>query len=286
MKIVLIGQFPEQTQRLIREVFSPEFQLSIAPAERMNEEIPDADVIIPEHQSINGAFLDRTRKLKLIQAGAGFDNVAVEECTKRGVYVANAAGVNAAAVAEHVMALVLCWYKNIPALNQALKGGGYAVGYAGSELSGLTMGIVGFGHIGSKVAYLARAFGMRVLVYSRRPLRSRTEAEPTDLENLLKLSDVVALHTALTDQTRHLIGRRELEFMKNSAFLINTSRGPVVDEVSLIEVLQNNRIGGAGLDVFETEPLPEDSLLRKLDNVILTPHTAGMPDGPKFSKAL
>ncbi len=284
LKIVIIGQFPEKTKQRIREVFPPEFQLSIVPADRMYDDIVDADVIIPEHQSIDGAFLDRTRNLKLVQTGAGFDNVVVEECTKRGVYVANAAGVNAAAVAEHVMALILCWYKNLVTLDRTVKEGGYSVEYVGSELSGKTIGIVGFGNVGRNVARLARAFTMKVLAYSRRPVQTETEVEFTELKTLLKLSDVFTLHTSLNNQTRHMIGRKEFECMKKDAFLINTSRGPVVDEVALIEVLQHNRIAGAALDVFETEPLSVDSPLRKLNNVILTPHTAGLPDGTKFSR--
>ena len=194
MKIVIIGQFPEKTQQLIREVFSQDCQLSIVPAERMNKEIVDAEVIIPEHQFIDGAFLDRTRNLKLVQTGAGFDNVVVEECSKRGIYIANAAAVNAAAVAEHVFALILCWYKNILALNRTVKEGGFSVDYAGSELSEKTIGIVGFGNIGRNVASLARAFSMEVLAYARGSLQSAAGVEFTELKTLLKLSDIITLH--------------------------------------------------------------------------------------------
>jgi D-3-phosphoglycerate dehydrogenase len=134
------------------------------------------------------------------------------------------------------------------------------------------------------VGRLAKAFGMRTLGYDIRSIDTGNEIESTDFASLLKISDIVTLHVFLNDQTRHMISCPELELMKSDAILINTSRGSIVDEFALIEALQMKKIGGAGLDVFETEPLPSDSPLRKLDKVILTPHTAGMPDGLKFHK--
>jgi D-3-phosphoglycerate dehydrogenase len=123
---------------------------------------------------------------------------------------------------------------------------------------------------------------MQVLGYDIQPADGDTLVETVDFKTLLKRSDVVTLHIFLNSQTRHLISRDEFEMMKPAALLINTSRGPVIDESALIEALRSKKIGGACLDVFETEPLPADSPLRKLDNVILSPHTAGMPDGLKF----
>jgi D-3-phosphoglycerate dehydrogenase len=250
----------------------------------LNAELVNAEVIIPEHIMIDGSFLDRTKQLKLVQTGAGFDNVDIDTCTDRGIYVANAAGVNAIAVAEHVLAFILCWYKNMNYLDRTMRQGAYGVDYVGAELADRVIGIIGLGNIGRQVARLAKAFNMRVLGYDIRSIDTGNEIESTDLTNLLKTSDIVTLHVFLNDQTRHMISRPELELMKSDAILINTSRGPIVDEFALIEALQIRKIGGAGLDVFETEPLPADSPLRKLDNVILTPHTAGMPDGLKFHK--
>lgn len=282
MKIVIIGDFPKTTLKEIVGQFPSEWRVVIGAAKKVESELADAEVIIPEHVVVDGPFLDRTRKLKLVQTGAGFDNVAIPECTQRGIYVANAAGVNSAAVAEHVLAFIFCWYKNMILLDARLKRGGYAMGYAGSELAGKTTGIIGMGSIGKAVARRAMALEMKVLGYAIRPVDVGGKVQMTDLTTLLGVSDVITLHCSLNDQTRHMIGRREFDCMKPSAFLINTARGPIVDEASLVEALQTKKIAGAGLDVFENEPLPRNSPLRKMKNVILTPHTAGMPDGLKF----
>ena len=285
MKIVIIGDFLPRTELLIKGVFPRQWQIAIVPPERVDEEISDAEVIIPEHERIDGPFLDRAPKLKLVQTGAGFDNVAIEECTKRGIYAANAAGVNATAVAEHVMAFILCWYKNMILLDGAVRRGEYGIDYIGSELSGKVIGIVGLGNIGRKVAHFAKAFGMRILGCRLRAIASGPEIEMTDFRTLLQSSDVITLHLSLNDQTRGLVSRREFEMMKADALLINTSRGPIIDEDALVEALQSRMIGGAALDVYQKEPLPEDSPLRTLDNVVLTPHSAGMPDGLKFHRS-
>jgi D-3-phosphoglycerate dehydrogenase len=282
MNVVIVKKVPERTKRLILSKFPRNWKVALVAPEELNKELEDVEAIIPEHHTIDGPLLDRAKNLKLVQTGAGYDNVMVDECTKRGVYVANAAGVNTPAVAEHVFAFILCWCKNMISLDGLMKRGEFGVEFIGSELSGKAIGIVGLGNIGREVARLAKAFTMNVLGYHRRPIDTELEIEFTDFETLLKSSDIVTLHISLNDRTRHLIGERELALMKEDAFLINTSRGAVVDEAALIEALQSKKIGGAGLDVFETEPLPKDSPLRKLNNVILTPHRAGSPDGLHF----
>lgn len=282
MKVVIIGEYSEASKRLIMGKFPPDWKISIVTSEELDEELGDARVIIPEHELIDGPLLDRAKHLNLVQTGAGFDNVIIEECTKRGVYVANAAGINATAVAEHVFGFILCWYKNMIYLDGIMKQEEYGLEYEGSELSGKVIGIIGLGNIGMEVARLGNAFQMKVLGYHIRSIDTDNEIEFTDFTTLLRVSDIVTLHVMLSDRTRRMISRKELELMKEDAFLINTSRGPIVDEDALIEALQSKKIGGAGLDVFDTEPLPKDSPLRTLNNAILTPHTAGMPDGLKF----
>jgi phosphoglycerate dehydrogenase-like enzyme len=282
MKVVIVGKFSDRTNHFILSKFPRDWKVVIVTPEELDKELNDAEVIIPEHRIIDGPLLDRAKHLKLVQTGAGYDNVIIEECTKRGIYVANAAGINARAVAEHVFGFILCWYKNMIYLDGIMKRGQYGVNYAGSELSGKVIGVVGLGNIGREVARLANAFKMKVLGHHTRSVHTNLDIEFTDLETLLRLSDIITLHVSLNDKTRSMISRRELKLMREDAFLINTSRGPVIDEAALIEALQSKKIGGAGLDVFETEPLPKDSLLRKLNNVILTPHTAGSPDGSKF----
>ena len=282
MKVVIVRAAPEEIKRLIVNQFPGEWEVVVVSAEQLIDVIKNADAVIPEHTIIDAPLLDKANNLKLVQTGAGYDNVSIDECTRRGIYVANAAGVNATAVAEHVFTFILCWYRNIVYFNEALRRGEYTVEYTGSELSQKVIGIVGMGHIGKAVARLAASFGMKVLGCHTRPLDTEFTVEWVDLHTLLRKSDIVTLHVSLNRRTRHLIGRNEFEVMKKDAFFVNTSRGLVVDETALIEALQTDQISGAGLDVFKTEPLTENNPLRKLDNVLLTPHTAGEPDALYF----
>jgi phosphoglycerate dehydrogenase-like enzyme len=285
MNVVIIGDFPEPSKHAIREMFPSEWTVAIGTLQDVAGDLAAAEVIIPEHASVDGLLLDRAPRLKLVQTGAGFDNVVIPECTRRGIVVAHAAGVNATAVAEHVIALVLCWYKNLVPLDRAMKRGDYSVAYAGAEIAGKTVGVIGMGHVGRAVARMAAALGMEVLPYPVHTVGGEDSgAARTDFTALLKRADVITVHCRLTDRTRRLIGSRELASMKARAFLVNTSRGGVVDEAALIEALKTGRIAGAGLDVYEHEPLPRDSPLRTLENVILTPHTGGMPDGLRFHR--
>ena len=165
MKVVVIGNFTQRAKENIASAFPASWEICpVAPGEAAAG-LLDADAVIPEHTRVNAELLDRAPGLRLVQTGAGFDNVEIEECTKRGIWVCNAAGVNAAAVAEHVMAFLLCWYKNIPALDRFLKERRpeEELDYAGSELAGKTVGIVGLGAVGRTVAGYCGAFGMQVL---------------------------------------------------------------------------------------------------------------------------
>ncbi len=282
MNIVIIGNFTETSKKRIVGQFPSDWRVAIGTVKETEPALAEAEVIIPEHMGIDGPLLDRAPKLKLVQTGAGFDNVAIPECTRRGVYVANASGVNATAVAEHVLTFIFCWYKNIIRMDGMLKRGEYGFDYQGAEVSGKTLGIIGIGNVGKAVARRALAYEMKVLGYAVRPAEVDRGIQMTDMETLLRFSDVITLHCSLNERTHHLIGPREFDSMKPSAFLINTARGAIVDEAALIEALQRKRIAGAGLDVFEQEPLPKESPLRRMENVILTPHTAGMPEGLRF----
>ncbi|MBE9545430.1 MAG: phosphoglycerate dehydrogenase [Proteobacteria bacterium] len=284
MKVVIARDASEKTIKLMASQFPGEWDIVTVRAEELHHEIRDADVLIPEGAVIDRRLLAQAKKLKFIQTGAGYDNVDIKACTERGIYVANAAGINARAVAEHVLAFILCWYKNIIPLNGALKSGKFMVDYQGSELSGKVIGVVGLGNIGREVARLAGAFDMKVLGFHYRQTETGPNIEVVDLHTLLSRSDIITMHVALNSKTHPMIGKKEFELMKTDTFFINTSRGAVVDESALITALHKKHISGAGLDVFETEPLPEDNPLRKLDNVILSPHNAGEPDGLFFHK--
>jgi D-3-phosphoglycerate dehydrogenase len=280
MKIVILRKVSEKTKQLISREFSNDCQIVIVPLAELKNEIKDAIALIPENSTVDPAILEKAKTLKLVQTGAGYDNVPLAECTRRRIWVANAAGVNAQAVAEHVFAFILSWFKNIILLDNGIKQGKYSINYEGSELSEKTIGIIGLGHIGKEVARLATAFNMNILGYHHRSIG--IDMEFVDLQTLLKLSDIITLHVSLTRETRKMIGPEEFALMKRNAFVINTSRGDVLDESALIKALQEKKIAGAGLDVFEKEPLAPNSLLRKLDNVILTPHMAGEPDALYF----
>lgn len=284
MKVVIVRNATPKARQSITSLFPRDWHITIIPADRLAQEIEDADVIIPEGAIIDGSLIEKANRLKLVQTGAGYDNVAIEACTAKNIYVANAAGVNARAVAEHVLAFILTWHKNIIPLDKALKNGKFSVDYRGSELSQNVIGIVGLGNVGREVARLAGAFDMQVIGCHYRPTETGPHIETVDLRTLMSRADIITIHVGLNSQTHHMIGEKELALMKPGAFFINTSRGAVVDEAALIAALQQNRIGGAGLDVFETEPLPADSPLRSLANVILSPHNAGEPDGLYFHK--
>ena len=285
MKVVIIGFFPDAAKDRILESFPSAWNVRIVMPDEAEQELTDADVLIPEHIRIDDDLLQKAPKLKLVQTGAGYDNVDLCACTMHGVQVCNAAGVNANAVAEHVMAFILCWYKNIVKLDRFLKmdsdeGG---LSYCGAELAEKTIGLVGFGHVGKKVAEYCNAFHMNVLVCSRKPTGA-AGIEQRDLDSLVRDSDIVSLHVSLNESTRHMINADVLAKMKADAVLINTSRGGVIDEPQLLHVLEKGLIGGACLDVFEDEPLRPDHPFRSLENVILTPHTAGLPDGVKYHR--
>ena len=282
MNIVIVRKPNNETKSLIADQFPNDWKLVFVSSRELETVIENADVLIPENETVKLSLLDKAKSLKLIQTGAGYDNVPIEACTQKGIYVANAAGINAQAVAEHVFAFILSWYKNIVYFDSIMKGGKFRVNYVGAELSGKVVGIVGIGNIGKEIARLAGAFKMDVLGYHYHQIETSSDIELVDLQSLLKSSDVVTLHVRLTNRTRHMIGQDEFELMKKDALLINTSRGAVLDETALVEALKNKKIGGAGLDVFEEEPLPDNSPLRNLKNVILTPHTAGEPDGLYF----
>jgi D-3-phosphoglycerate dehydrogenase len=288
MKILMVGHFSETAKSNIARHFPEGWDIVIVPpGKEMLHHMEDCQVIIPEHIKVDDRLLSVAKNLKLVQTGAGFDNVDIDACTRRGIWVANAAGVNAQAVAEHVMALILSYYKNIPVLDAFMKNrmDEKQLDYIGSELQGKTIGIIGFGAIGKKVAKFCRVFDMNVLAYARNAtLQSDGFVKLVDFDTLISTSDIVSVHIPLNKQTKQLINKEIFQKMKNTALFINTARGGIVHQNDLIDALKNRDIAGACLDVFESEPLPTDSELRNLGNVILTPHTAGMPDGRKFHK--
>ena len=210
--------------------------------------------------------------------GIGVDNIDVEAATDCGIVVFNVADYCVEEVADHAAALVVASARRVVILDRHVRAGGWdkpPLEHPLRRISSLTLGLVGFGNIGRHMVPRLGGFGMRILAtdpYVDPRLAAEAGVELTSLEQVLRESDLVSLHTFLSAGTRHLIGAPELSLMKPSAFLVNTSRGGVVDEEALIKALKERRIGGAALDVTEEEPLGADSPLRNLDNVVLTPH--------------
>jgi D-3-phosphoglycerate dehydrogenase len=216
--------------------------------------------------------------LKVIsRTGVGYDAVDVPAATARGVIVTTTPGVNRHAVADWALALILCCARQVPE-NLAEVRRGKWTRYEGMDLDGKTLGVVGLGTIGKEVAKRATAFGMRLLAFDLvqdLPFAEEQGITYVSLEELLRQSDFVGIHCFLNAATRHLINAERLALMKSTAFLINTARGGIVDTEALYQALRAKRIAGAGLDVFEGEPLHADSPLRGLENVYLSPHCAG-----------
>ena len=218
------------------------------------------------------------------RTGAGVDNVDVRAATEMGILVTSVPGANTRTVVEHVLALIFALMKQIPLMDREVRKDNFGIRFKNipRDLSGKTLGLVGLGRIGSSLGRVChQAFDMPILSHdpyltpgARAPFEGWVEF--CDLERLFRESDIISLHLPLSPSTERLIGSRELGWMKKEAFLINTSRGGVLDEAALIQTLKEKRIGGAGLDVFEKEPLDKNTPLKDLDNVILTPHTAAL----------
>jgi D-3-phosphoglycerate dehydrogenase len=234
-------------------------------------------VVLRGSKPFTARVLGAARDLKIIaKNGAGVDSVDLYEAARRGIVVAVAAGANADAVAEHAVALMLALVRDLHRLDRKLRSGGWeGTSWLGRDFRGSVVGIVGYGSIGRSTAQKAAALGAQVVVLRREGKADGFEVE-SDLDRLLARVDVLSLHCPLTERTRGLIGRRELALMKPGSLLVNTARGAVVDEAAVIDALRSGQLGGAGLDTFEKEPIAADNPLLALDNVILTPHVAGV----------
>jgi phosphoglycerate dehydrogenase-like enzyme len=212
--------------------------------------------------------------------GTGTDNIDLAAAKARGVVVSNTPTAPTVSVAEHTVALMLALTKNIVPMHNALKAGEWRH-IPGVELRGKTFGLLGLGLIPAEIAPVVKALGMRVVGWSltHDPARAeRLGVELLEKDEVIRQSDVLALMLRASEKTRHIVGARELGLMKPTAYLVNTGRGALVDEAALYETLEAKKIAGAAIDVFQTEPLPADSPLLRLDNVLVTPHVAWVTD--------
>ena len=266
----------------LRERAELEYHDSL-PASRdvLLERIVRAEGIVNIRSSVafDAEVLVRCPRLRALSLwGTGTDHVDLAAAAAAGVAVTNTPGVSAVAMAEHALALMLAVARDIPRIDAKTRKGAWPRGFV-TQLHGKTLGVVGLGAIGLQTARIARGIGMRVLAWTRNPRGKDlggVGVELAELGELYSRSDVVSLHVRLTPETTGMVGRRELAAMKDSAILINTARGPVVDEAALLAALRDGSIRGAALDVFDSEPLPEGHPLTDLPNVVLTPHSGGV----------
>ncbi|WP_247237016.1 D-2-hydroxyacid dehydrogenase [Telluribacter sp. SYSU D00476] len=253
------------------------------PTEQIVERAKEADIVLVNKLELREEHLAQLPRLKYIGVTAtGYNNVDLEAARKQGIVVTNVKGYSSPSVAQHTFALLLALTNHVELHSQSVHSGDWTRAsdfcYWKTplvELSGKTMGLIGLGDIGTQVAQIALAFGMKVLVYRKHP--SQTDHEQlknVSLEELFRSSDVVSLHCPLTEETREIVNADSLALMKPSAYLLNTGRGPLINEADLAAALQGGQIAGAGLDVLSSEPPQADNPLLSAPNCIITPHIA------------
>ncbi|MDQ2805205.1 MAG: 2-hydroxyacid dehydrogenase [Pseudomonadota bacterium] len=284
---ILVVDNPLNSMEVMRELSSSAFDvIAVRPGSpEFRATLADAAFLVGLGEvTMDDAFYKSAPKLKLVQLlSAGYDRVDIAAARRATIPVCNNGGANAVAVAEHTLMLMLAVCRRLTwqhaMVTSARWRGNNIADVRLYELEGRTLGIIGFGTIGKKVARLAHAFGLNVQYYDIvRLTEDQADAQGVRfrlLDELLQSADIISLHVPLTTLTRRMIGARELKLMRPTAYLINTCRGPVIDEPALYEALSNGTIAGAGLDVFEQEPPQADNPLFRLDNVVLTPHFAG-----------
>lgn len=236
-----------------------------------------AGLIVRSRTKVDADLMQAGSSLQVIgRAGVGVDNIDIDEATRRGIVVMNAPAANTYSTVELAFALLLGSARRVPEADASMRAGQWKrKELRGTQLAGKTMGVVGVGRVGGEMADRAQAFGMQVLAhdpYVTEERRNELALDMKPLEELLRVANIVTLHVPLTDENRGLIGRNEIASMPAGAILINAARGGLVDEEALAEALVSGHLAAAGIDVFEMEPLPDDSPLREAPNLVMTPH--------------
>lgn len=285
-RVFVTRKIPEKALHLLQE----RFEVDIWPGEQpppkstLIEKVKTIDGLLPLlTDPIDNEVLSTGKNLQVVcQMAVGYDNIDVAEATQRGIYVTNTPGVLTETTADYAFTLLMVTARRIVEADKWVRAGNWNVSWGpmmflGGDIHGKTLGIIGLGRIGTEVARRATGFGMKVIYNDqvRNPeLEQTLMLQYMELERLLQEADFVSLHVPLTKETHHLIGEKELNLMKKTAYLINTSRGPVIDEEALFRVLSEGIIAGAGLDVFVEEPISRDNPLLALGNVTFSPHIA------------
>jgi phosphoglycerate dehydrogenase-like enzyme len=264
-----------------------------SPEAQQVEAVKEADFIMAFRATLTERILRSARKARLVQIlSAGYDRINLKLLRELKIPCANNGGANSWAVADHAVLAMLSLYRRLNAADRTVREGRWSAAIDGMntfEMAGKVVGVLGFGNIGQKVARRVQAFDATVQYYDKFPLAPDRErelkAKRVSLEELFRTSDIISCHAPLTNETRHVVNRERLAMMKPTAVIINTSRGPVVDEAAITEALQQKRIAGAGLDVFEKEPVDPGNPLLKLENVVVSPHSAGTTWDTWFRRA-
>ena len=286
MKVVILDAKTLTNDDIDFSVFDEFGEVTIYDYTKYNqiaERIKDAEIIVCNKSIMNRMTLKDAKNVKYIGLFAtGYNNVDIEYTNERNITVCNAGSYSTNAVAQHVFALILEHYNKVGEYNKFVKDGGWIHSEKFSpfkpmkEMDGRTLGIVGYGSIGKKVAKIAQAFDMKVLAYNRSPKKDES-VRFVEMDELLEKSDIVSIHCPLNSDSEKMCNKEFFEKMKDGALFINTSRGGVVDEQALIDAVKSKKISGAGLDVVAVEPMEKHEEILDIDNIIITPHSAWAP---------
>lgn len=286
MKVVILDAKTLTNDDIDFSVFDEFGEVTIYDYTKYNqiaERIKDAEIILCNKSIMNRMTLKDAKNVKYIGLFAtGYNNVDIEYTNERNITVCNAGSYSTNAVAQHVFALILEHYNKVGEYNKFVKDGGWIHSEKFSpfkpmkEMDGRTLGIVGYGSIGKKVAKIAQAFDMKVLAYNRSPKKDES-VRFVEMDELLEKSDIVSIHCPLNSDSEKMCNKEFFEKMKYGALFINTSRGGVVDEQALIDAVKSKKISGAGLDVVAVEPMEKHEEILDIDNIIITPHSAWAP---------
>ena len=284
--VACLDVWASAVQAAVRQAAPADFELSFADSYEPAHQralAAQADFLVPGFASVDAAMVDAAPRLRMVQKwGIGIDAIDQSALRRRGIALGIASGCNAGPVAELAVALMLAVYRRIPYVNRVMREGRWPTPEMREtcwQISGKTVGLVGFGHIGRMLARRLAGFDARIVYFDPQradaAVESKLNASPLALDELLATSDIVSLHLPLNAQTAQLIDAGQIARMKDGAVLINTARGGLVDEAALADALRCGKLRGAGLDAFETEPLPATSPLLALEQVVLTPHAGG-----------
>lgn len=293
MKILISDKLADEGIHILKEVkeFQVDCRTGLSP-EELKKIIKDYDALIVRSETkVTADIIEAAERMRFIgRAGVGLDNVDLKAATKKGIVAMNTPAGNTTSTAEHTMSLILSLARNIPQACASLKAGKWERSkFSGVELYGKTLGVIGFGRIGSTVAKFAKSFEMKVVVYD--PYLSMDVAAQkgvgmVDWETVLKESDYITIHIPKSAETKNLISHKEFGMMKKSARVINCARGGIIDEAALIKALEEKRIAGCALDVYEQEPPPPDLPLLKFDNCVVTPHLGASTSEAQINVAI